>query len=962
MLVAMQFNPANMLTTLRNTMRQKAKLPANPVTFKNPLTQQMQTVYVDALTVETTGVTLTTGQPDPMNQRGVPAFDAQTSMLVPTANLDAVVIIDQPITARLYSIDDLQNAADNGATPGPGLAFTFHLNVEMAVDISTTVPGIVLNLKSVTYNPTGGTPIEIPELEMQFAPYFPIPNQLNFASLNQFLTQVGLIQITRGGIAVSTMGKPTLALELQNPSVGPTPAPGWSWSAFDAPGPAIDLLLGTFDFGVLVDGRLLCDMMTGMVSDGIKDKVDQGHLQIKDQPSASWIFDHVLLSFDGAIVDACAFLFFTHNINFDATVVCTPSVPQAGTFRLDIAGDFHGNWFDDGVCFISAGLFPLNIINAAQNGLLPGGTAALISILQAIGGVLAFISVFTGAAIALGSFDPLADIEKSMPDLHPVKPTPHDSEAYVDYPVKLPTLPAGAGTPSLTSVGGNPIGPVLQGTFFPAVQDLNVPALGIVVDPLDWGTTESCSVDPAVLGGASFYPTGGPNSLTAHINDVQLQDDKHGQFGGFFTFDAYTLTVAIPQASVMQAYLDDPYPCRLMVYTDLGVRLIDLGAFAQITQQQLDSMKLGALVDPNCSGAGSALLSAGPWNPHWLIDPGPQSFPWRIWTITVTDLPTDNVVSVYGSLGPQLGQAVAVGGVAHVSVTEPPFAARARRSAPAAAGFRVERQGRAPKLAAHQRAIRVMQAELHRLCDLVLPAECTSLTLARLRGDALALTVDEFALSVWNFSTPAWPQLLCQVPRRGLRGALLRDGRYLVWGHDGVATYAAPHGRAVPDRETGPRGAILALAPFGSGFVALAADKLMRLDAGLRVVAEGNIQRASDMVQAGKYAIVADSNGLQAFDLTRPGIEPAHTSTERVARLAAARHFGRTAAFSAQMPNGTWQVLAFADDGSLDRLATYPAEPWFAAAELLNPYVVSLSPQRAILSIGVLGQTRRFMT
>src|SRR5215472_11774695 len=132
MIVAMQFNPANLLVTLRNMIREKLQLPAMPVTIAG------QDLFVDSLSVDLT-TTFKIGVPDPSNLRGVPTFGQGQ----PTANLDAVVLIDQPITAGLYTLADLTNAKNNGVDPGPGQTKTFDLNIEIAVDISQRTPAIV---------------------------------------------------------------------------------------------------------------------------------------------------------------------------------------------------------------------------------------------------------------------------------------------------------------------------------------------------------------------------------------------------------------------------------------------------------------------------------------------------------------------------------------------------------------------------------------------------------------------------------------------------------------------------------------------------------------------------------------------------------------------------------------------------------------------------------------------------
>ncbi len=94
MIVAMQFDPKNLLVTLRNTIRQKLSLPSASVNIFG------QVFFVDALTVDPK-TSLSISAPDPGNLRGVPTFDNQNKKQL-TANPDAVLIIDQPISGERW--------------------------------------------------------------------------------------------------------------------------------------------------------------------------------------------------------------------------------------------------------------------------------------------------------------------------------------------------------------------------------------------------------------------------------------------------------------------------------------------------------------------------------------------------------------------------------------------------------------------------------------------------------------------------------------------------------------------------------------------------------------------------------------------------------------------------------------------------------------------------------------------
>src|SRR5262249_5179117 len=114
------------------------------------------------------------------------------------------------------------------------------------------------------------------------------------------------------------------------------------------------------------------------------------------------------------------------------------------------------------------------------------------------------------------------------------------------------------------------------------------------------------------------------------------EDDPLGQFTPYLTTTGNSVYILIPQAGVLQSYVDAPYNCRVLVFTDVGVRLLDLGQFKQVTQQQLDAIFKSVLLNLNCSGANSRMMVQGRWDIHWLIDPGPQSQPAHLWNIFVS--------------------------------------------------------------------------------------------------------------------------------------------------------------------------------------------------------------------------------------------------------------------------------------------------------------------------------------
>jgi hypothetical protein len=108
----------------------------------------------------------------------------------------------------------------------------------------------------------------------------------------------------------------TIALELENLGVGPTPSPFWNWTAFNDPNKGADTdLCGAFKFAVVIDGRVLVDTLSGTIYQSLKERISDNKLQLSQEPTGFWNYDRAVVAFAGALVEACTFLWFTHNLN-----------------------------------------------------------------------------------------------------------------------------------------------------------------------------------------------------------------------------------------------------------------------------------------------------------------------------------------------------------------------------------------------------------------------------------------------------------------------------------------------------------------------------------------------------------------------------------------------------------------------------------------------------------------------
>jgi hypothetical protein len=361
------------------------------------------------------------------------------------------------------------------------------------------------------------------------------------------------------------------------------------------------------------------------------------------------------------------------------------------------------------------------------------------------------------------------------------------------------------------------------------------------------------------------------------------------------------------------------------------------------------------------SGGGSSQLGSGKWIIDWLGDPSPDPFETHLWTFGFTSLGADNVLTVQGPAGQSFAIANAIGSQAQASLLT------TFQNAPAAATTRgdsltVQRGGEPMLLRPHQRTIRVTQTTLRTLSQMVLDDVCISLELAAERGTPVAIGILPGGLSLWSLQPGSNPRLRFQLPAAGLAGALLLDGRYVIWGQDGIYSLHGPVPRWSASMVRGPCGPILRVIPSGSGFLVLTPSKLIRIDAQLRAVSELPLTNGFDMAPAGRFAIIATKTGITLIDASAPTLSAAHSIMRAVGAVGPARVAGHSGAFYTREASGAHSILEFINTGQIQMLNNYTEEPWFVASRTLGSMLVQLSPLRGNVSVYQARRTLRYQT
>ena len=117
------------------------------------------------------------------------------------------------------------------------------------------------------------------------------------------------------------------------------------------------------------------------------------------------------------------------------------------------------------------------------------------------------------------------------------------------------------------------------------------------------------------------------------------------------------------------AYLQNPYPCQILIVTNVGVRIVNLGIPTALSKEEEDQLAQQAIF---MRGSCPQMVKIYPWQflKEWLPDPPPDEVFWtEIWQVVVTDLNEFEQVALGDDMGQTWAEGVATrNGVAHLSM------------------------------------------------------------------------------------------------------------------------------------------------------------------------------------------------------------------------------------------------------------------------------------------------------
>lgn len=355
------------------------------------------------------------------------------------------------------------------------------------------------------------------------------------------------------------------------------------------------------DWSLFVDQHALCSYVRKTLIESIEKK--KGELTITRYPVTGWFPWFPLPGNEASRIravmevqqkDAC--YCFTEDLDVTGEIVADIliSVPAENTLRIDVYVDVTADFWDASCCVATVALFwPIMGYGQYATGKLSSGEFALT--------LLPLVAVI-GALLKIGEagsdFPPPAGF---------VKDEENDNHVFREQKLALPDNP---GFGKMTLKGSKPLrddfslrasGLLIFGGLHtyerpkPVLQDP-------VLEPFCWGKTARCSRRVGASTRIRLNPEDPRHWSLLRVCQVRVIDDPLNVFKVEVQHEPNTLPDVIVRVDFWGMNADywkseHRYPCRLMLKTTGGVRILTLPPLPELTQEQFETLQLGIQIE-----------------------------------------------------------------------------------------------------------------------------------------------------------------------------------------------------------------------------------------------------------------------------------------------------------------------------------------------------------------------------
>ena len=752
---------------------------------------------------------------------------------------------------------------------------------------------------------------------------------------------VGSVQVRNAGIATSDdFG--TLAVRLDIEDVDDNASS--NWGTFFAGG--FSVFRGANDtFALLLDKHFVTRRLADDVTSAIIDH-NYGHWYTFDVyagPSITWqpysTSGKFHLSVSGEQRAACYFFSIAQDIAATATADIAMSVPSANEIALKIKQEItvedQGQlllcgWTSAGFAWLLYGstlLSQSDLSDDLKRAIVFGGMSALVADL---------VGVVVGADIIAQGLLPDVNVPGTAC-------TTDDSVQTTTcvYDIQFSALPL-LGKPTITGLKGISDGPVLLGTFHPPAHELTEPTLEVDKGGFDFGFGDPCSdatlnytawISLLAVGGTGFFPfelcsytvlddhppnAAAPAQYTQYVSTVVLSSAN------------IEIDIVVPINNLSNAFKNDPWPLRIRLVTNLGIREVTIAPIVAVSQAEIEAMNLQLFA----ARLADCMQFIPQWHEKlmvqkWLPDPPPDFVvsELHLWQMVVSGLAEGEAFGVRAAQSQQLATAYSSNGVAQWSAVLEPHSDSSVSIEPRSTIQDVEtRKAELPD----SPRLDLRQTPLFRVSSIHLREDCETLCLAGNARVPAIVTATASEIRSYRLENEAFPTLEWTQPFSGVKGILPNSEGWIVWGANG-AGQVTRNSLGRPDRFRLVHDKSISACEGRSRIIAaLQGEGLVVYSRELEVLAEVAIAQASGLAILDRLILVLTPKGIARFEWSEAGrlialgidatllgksLEPTHLPLSNAAAWLT-------------LPEGGGVVLVADGRQGLMRAGSAPQPPW----------------------------------
>jgi hypothetical protein len=669
------------------------------------------------------------------------------------------------------------------------------------------------------------------------------------------------------------------------------------------------------------------------------------------------------------------------DVNADITADIDLWVDNPNELRQDVYVDSHANFWDALCCEVTSALFwPFVGVQQLDRGNINGW--------EYLAGFLPFAALI-GTIVAIGQasshMQPPPGFQRVDPD--------DGSHLFREIPVDFGS---GSGFGALTldnaialddavSIGGSGI--LLSGAIFLKPRQTTTLA-DVDVGGLVWGLSGSCSGIQLAASAKIQLETNPPRFF--YICDVEVQDDPLGVFGpDQVQWEWGNSEIDVVVNFFPPGYLANPYPCRLLVVTSAGMRILSIAPPPQLSPEQIRQFQAEAeRAKLACFVAQDPFYETfHQYNPQWSIDPGPEEIAGHIWQAVIHGLPAGQNVQITGVNNQALGVATAGGsGIAMLSVLVAPnlqgaelglqrvssgfgpslraagesVLERVRGGGPSGAQTTQATGPAGLDVTRRRRGILFRQVLVERRTVIGLQAPGIAISPVSQSGTVSLAVVLPANVQIYDVSNPLFPLMLYAWPSAGVSGLVSFAGAMWGWGETGIRILSADYRSPYQPFTRCERDPVLGAAATGSFLYLLRRKGVAIYDTGLCEVGQLEIEGHS-LAIAGVGLAVASGDDVAIFDITDPrNPHRCHSiDVSKSASLFTPSIFGARAVIGVSQPQGDLLLDLSNPRAPLEALR-FNGRAWYANTAQVGRVSASFDKSRMSVVLHSIVKSERF--